>query len=339
MQNNEAYVGSSCPRVIVRYLLEHGAQSEDIKAIIEEDLDELDSAEFRLPITRLLALWDYALEYSNEPALGLKLGCRYEEEEVGLVGHIFFSNATIEDALKQYQRYFSITNENMKVELKPGNDKVRLRYLCLTPDYYCQADIERTLAAGITRTREHLKQALPLDYVSFEHAPPDYANDYQEVFKCPVKFSCKHTEIVFSQKYMDFRLPHKSSFLQKVLSTHLDTLLSKISGKDSFKDRVSKLVLKRLSSDSIDAEQIAKKLNMSRNTMYRKLSNEGVSFHELVDALRKDKAIRYLKEGNYSLSQIAFLLGFSELSAFSRAFKRWTGLAPGKYLSNPDKAP
>jgi len=70
---------------------------------------------------------------------------------------------------------------------------------------------------------------------------------------------------------------------------------------------------------------------MGRHTLYRKLKSEEQSFQELVEAVRKEKAIRYIKEKRDSLSEIAFLLGFSELSAFSRALKRWIGTSPAKY--------
>ena len=81
----------------------------------------------------------------------------------------------------------------------------------------------------------------------------------------------------------------------------------------------------------IDADTLAKQCHMSRQTLYRRLKKEGLGFHELVEEVRKDKAMRYVASDHYALGEIAFLLGFSELSAFSRAFKRWTGMAPAQY--------
>lgn len=330
--SSDIFVASSCPRMIVRFLEARNAPVSEIESILGDTIEALDSADFRVPITRHFDLWNYAIEFSKQSNLGLHLGTQYDDESVGLLGHIFFSNATIREALAQYQRYFLIGNEAMQVNLGVIGDYAHLEFICLEDELYCIPEIERITAAGITRSRAHLKHPLPLNYVSFQHPPPDYAGEYQSVFECPIKFSSKKTEVVFNKKYLDYRLPHKSSYLQKVLSSHLDTLLSKIKGKDKFEARVSKLITKRLANDSIEAEQIAKKLNMSRNTMYRRLTSEGISFHELVDKIRKEKAISYMEQGQYSLSQIAFLLGFSELSAFSRAFKRWTGFSPGKYL-------
>lgn len=331
MPLSETYVGSSTPRVIVRYLLSKGFLTSPIEARLKAPVTALESEDFRLPFKHYLKLWEHAIKVTDDPALGLKLGCRFDEEEIGLVGHIFFSNATLQNAIKQYQRYFSITNEAMRVELVTEASKAKLRFQCLETELYCIPDIERTIAAGITRARQQIEQTLPIDYISVQHKRPSYGACYQQLLSCPIEFSAEHTEIVFDVKYLTFRLPHKSSSLQKVLSKHLDSLLSKISAKHSTSSQVAKLIKKRLATDAIDSEQIARKLNMSRQTLYRKLNSENISFHELVEQVRKERALHYLTQEQYSLSQIAFLLGFSELSAFSRAFKRWTGVSPGKY--------
>lgn len=324
-------VSASSPRVIVHYLLEYGIPESDIQSLIHTELEALESPDFRLDIDKYFDLWAFALSQTGQEDLGLSLGTRLNDDEVGLLGHIFFSNATIEKALSQYQRYFSVTNEAMTVSIEREEKMVHVRFHCSVDELYCIQDIERTLAAGVSRTREQLGQKLPIEKISFIHQEPRYKDRYSEVFACPVFFAQEHTEIVIDEKYLSYRLPGRSSYLQKLITRHLETLMRKISRKDKLSDRVRALVSKRLARDSIDAEHIAKKLNMSRNTLYRKLSTEEVSFHELVEDVRKSKAIRYMESGKYSLSEITFLLGFSELSAFSRAFKRWTGSSPAKY--------
>ena len=326
------YVSSSSPNAIVRFLRSIDISDTVISQILTSSIEALDNVDFRLPIDDYIKLWEFAIEASDCPELGLRLGASIDEEDIGILGHIFFSNANIRQALEQYRRYFCIANDCMDCELFEANGKVHLSYQCKYPQYYCVQDIERTIAAGICRTRDHLGRSLPLEYIAFEHSEPDYSEVYHEIFGCPVEFSSPTTEIVFDKKYLDFKLPHRSSYLQKVLAKHLESLLGKLKGKHSFRLEVEKVIRKRLSKSAVDANQIAKQLNMSRNTMYRKLAQEGLTFQDLVDGVRKQKATEYLAESKYSLSQIAFLLGFSELSAFSRAFKRWTGLSPAKYL-------
>lgn len=330
-------VGSSSPRVICRYLLEHQAPVLALEKILNTDIDALESADFRLSLRRYHALWDYAVKHTEQEDIGLCIGQRTQEDDIGLVGHIFFNNATIDAALRQYQRYFSITNEGMRVQLTVNDTHATLSYLFDDASIYCIPDIERTIAAGICRTKDVLKRAAPISHICFSHAQPTYLSSYETLFKCPIKFSQPTCAIVFDKKYLQYRLPNRSSYLQKVLSKHLDTLLNALSRKSSVKHKVIALIEKRLSKDAIDAEKIATKLNMSRNTLYRRLQDEEVSFHELVDEVRKTKALEYLAQNQLALSQIAFLLGYSELSAFSRAFKRWTGMSPAKYLETQNQ--
>ena len=144
-------------------------------------------------------------------------------------------------------------------------------------------------------------------------------------------FDQPHCAIAFKKSFLDFKLPKRNPYLHKVLTRHVESLLNKIRPKKSLSDQVKQIVSKQLPKGDVDAEMVASTLCMSRHTLYRKLKNEGHAFQELVESVRKEKAIRYIKEKRYSLSEIAFLLGFSELSAFSRAFKRWTGTSPAKY--------
>jgi AraC-like DNA-binding protein len=333
----DVYVSSSSPRVICHYLLEQRVSQDKLEAIIHAPIESLDSENFRLAIEHYNHLWEYALNISQKPNLGLLLGCRKNDDEIGLLSHIFFSNATIEKALNQYQRYFCVTNENVSIDLVLDENTVQIQFICKQKEFYSLYDMERTLAAGVTRTRERVTKKLPLLEAGFQHCAPAHKESYEKVFHCPIKFSQPCCYLTFDKKYLSYRLPHRSSYLQKVLSKHLDTLLSAVTKKKTFPEKVEALIAKRLSTDSIDAAHISKQLNMSRNTLYRKLQNEGLAFHELVDKVRKRRALELLESQNHSISHIAFLLGFSELSAFSRAFKRWTGSSPAKYLEQITK--
>jgi AraC-like DNA-binding protein len=182
------------------------------------------------------------------------------------------------------------------------------------------------------RIKEHLNQktGIALDEVHFQHQNTS-STLYHKVFQCPVLFNQPYSALVFKKKYLDYVFPQKSAHLFNFLITHLEKLLSKIKKEEDFKSRVFHLIDKSLANGTIDAENIANLVHMSRHTLYRRLKAEGVSYHELVDEVRKNKAFALLKAKQHTLSEIAFLLGFSELSAFSRAFKKWTGQSPAKY--------
>lgn len=330
-KKKKLFVSSSAAKSLSGYLLDEGMSEEQIENTLGQTISSLEEAEARLPVLEYHELWKQALEFTENPALGLELGAKPRNEEMGLVGHIFFNNATLGDALKQYERFYALVNEGMHIELKEMGELVKLEYICDVEDAYCIQDMERTLAIAMHRAKEYISSSLSIEYVGFQHDQPDYYDKYLDIFSCPVKFNQPSTHLVFKKKYLDFKLPKRSSYLHLVLTRHIESMLKRFRPKASLTDKVKSLVEKKLAKDSVDAEHIAERLHMSRNTLYRKLKQEGMSFHDLVDQVREKKALEYLNENKHSLSEIAFLLGFSELSAFSRAFKRWTGESPAKY--------
>ena len=147
----------------------------------------------------------------------------------------------------------------------------------------------------------------------------------------PVEFSQPTCFVAFDSAYLNFELPQRNPFLHQALTRHVETLLRKLQVRRKVSQQVRKILEKQLSREDLDIVIVAEQMAMSRQTLYRKLKQEEVSFQELVEDVRRIKALGYLNVGKYSLSEIAFLLGFSEQSAFSRAFKRWTGKSPAQY--------
>ncbi len=332
--NNAIYVSPSSPKSIAEHLEKEGIALDKIESTIGCSIEDLSTIDYRVPIQNYHALWDLAIESTSEPAIGLAIGSQVHKDDMGLLGHIFFNCATLGEALLQYERYYSVINEGMHVEVIESDDLVHLNYCCDDVDAYHIADMERTLAVSVTRARQWISKNLKIEYVGFQHPRPKHVQRYEDVFPCPVYFEQTNSCLVFQRRFLQFRLPNRSSYLYKVLIKHVDGILGRINPRRPISQRVRKLVRSRLARDGVESEKIANKLNMSRNTLYRRLKHEGTSFHDLVDEVRKDQAQRYLIEGKHNLSEIAFLLGFSELSAFSRAFKRWHGCAPGNYLNS-----
>jgi AraC-like DNA-binding protein len=332
------YVNSSTAKKLASYLRQKGLNSNAIETVLACTLNDLDDVEHRIPMTHYHALWTLALEYTHEPALALILGSKPFQDEMGLVGHIFFNNDTLKAALKQYERYYALVHEGMHIEVETDAKFAYINYICDTSEVYSRSDMEYTLAISIYRATLHLRDGIEIEHISFQHSPPSYASRYKKVFPCPVRFDHEHCSIVFKKQYLDFKLPKRSSYLHQILTRHIEALFKKIRPEETLTDKVINLVEKKLAKDKIDAQHIADKLCMSRHTLYRKLKQEGLSFHDLVDQVRKDKAFHYLNLNKRSLSEVAFLLGFSELSAFSRAFKRWTGVSPAKYIKQNVKS-
>lgn len=330
-KESEITVNASSARSLSGYLLKKGCAKQALEKKTGLQLDELDQPDHRIPLSTFHALWDTAESFTKDPAIGLHIGENSNTDEMGVVGHIFFNNVTLGDALTQFERLYSLVNAGMRVEFYVDDDFAYLNYHCESPEYYSRANMDRTMAISVARARSLIHATLKMEYVAFAHPEPGYADEYHRIFQCPVKFDQPYCSIVFKKQFLEFELPKRNPYLHQVLTRHVETLLNKIRPKKSLSDQVKQIASKQLPKGDVDAEKIAAKLCMSRHTLYRKLKSEGHAFQELVESVRKEKAIRYIKENRYSLSEIAFLLGFSELSAFSRAFKRWTGTSPAKY--------
>ncbi len=173
-------------------------------------------------------------------------------------------------------------------------------------------------------------QRILLEQATFSYARPDHGAEYDLLFSCPLEFSARQSSLVFHSRYLDRPLLQDERTLKHFLQRSPADLLARPDDGNSLSSRLRRL-LSRDSSRWPDLEAVAAHLNISPQTLRRHLREEGTSFQGLKDQLRRDIAIYHLSRSDLSLQQIAEQLGFSEPSAFHRAFKKWTGLTPGAY--------
>jgi AraC-like DNA-binding protein len=141
-------------------------------------------------------------------------------------------------------------------------------------------------------------------------------------------FGSSMNAILFGEELLSVRLPQPNQYVSSLLTERAEALLEKLEDSKSMRGRVESLLIPILHTGEADMETIASKLALSRQTLFRKLKAEGVTFEQVLDELRHKLAREYLNGKNSSVSETAYLLGFSDPAAFSRAFKRWTGASP-----------
>ena len=134
--------------------------------------------------------------------------------------------------------------------------------------------------------------------------------------------------ILFGEELLSVRLPQPNQYVSSLLTERAESLLEKLEDSKSMRGRVEKLLIPILHTGEAKIETIARKLALSRQTLFRKLKAEGVTFEQVLDELRHELALEYLNGRNVSVNETSYLLGFSDPAAFSRAFKRWTGASP-----------
>lgn len=173
-------------------------------------------------------------------------------------------------------------------------------------------------------------QRIRLEEATFTYAQPAHISEYDLLFPCPRRFTAGRTSLLFHARYLSMPLLQDERTLKQFLQHSPADLLARPDGGDSLTSQIRRL-LGRDCAHWPDLDAVASQLHISPQTLRRHLREEGSSFQELKDHLRRDLAIYHLGRDELTIQQIAEQLGFSEPSAFHRAFKKWTGLTPGAY--------
>ncbi|MFE8073234.1 AraC family transcriptional regulator [Marinobacteraceae bacterium S3BR75-40.1] len=174
-------------------------------------------------------------------------------------------------------------------------------------------------------------QGIALEEAYFDYPFPPHGDEYRGLFHCPLKFEQSMTGLRFHKRYLKMPIIRDELEMKRFLETSPADLLARPDDRNSHTAQIRAIIGKDFSSQMPDFETIALKLNMSPQTLRRRLRDENTSFQEIKDNLRRDAAIYYLSRGEEAINDIAYKVGFTEPSTFHRAFKKWTGVTPGAY--------
>jgi AraC-like DNA-binding protein len=199
---------------------------------------------------------------------------------------------------------------------------------------------ESSFARIICVGRRMPGEAKFLREVHVTHPAPTYRAEYDRIFQVPVVFDSGQNALVMSEdeSWLNYRIALQPKYLFGVLSERTELLLKELESSKSTRGRVESLLMPVLHTGDVSMDSIAGKMGVSRPTLFRRLKEEGVTFEKVLDELRYKLASSYLEGKRASVNETAYLVGFSEPAAFSRAFKRWTGTSPRamrKHLSLP----
>ena len=195
---------------------------------------------------------------------------------------------------------------------------------------------EATIASIAAISQEVSTTPFRASEIYFRHATPATTEAHEGHFRCPVRFGSERDALLISRESMLAPNQLGDPGLVRFFDTHLDDEVSKLDGDVTLEHRVRKKISRTLSQGIPTLSEIATQLGMSGRTLQRRLSDRGYSFQALVDESRRELAERLLRETSYPLAEVSFLTGFSEQSAFNRAFKRWAGQTPRSFRLKAD---
>lgn len=278
-----------------------------------------------------IALWHHAQNTIKEPCLGLSAGRdTWHPSQMGTLGYAWLASATLESAFQRLSRFQQLVTNAYEVKIDKTDRlcTVSIQYSKSNPAF--QARSESIIATLLSMCRMNFGNALEVQAVAFVHCAPKQYDKYLEIFACSPEFGSSNDSISFLLADVTRKLPSANHIFAEMMDQSIIKTLNKLE-KNSIVSQVKAKIVEQLSCGKVTEEGIASQLNMSKRKLQLKLSDEGVHFKSLLDDIRAGMAREYLNENSHCLSEIAFQLGFSEVSSFSRAFKRWMGVSPGQY--------
>jgi len=265
----------------------------------------------------------------KDDCLGFTLARDHDPREIGLLYYVIASSRTLGEALKRLARYSKVTNEALVFEYREGNRlTIRLSYSGV-PRHSDKHQIEFCMFGLLRICRMLTGQNLVPQYFCISHHRSSVTSEMARFVGTKVEFGADSDEFALNLDARELPLIHSDPYLNDLLLKYCEAALANKRGDRShLRTRVENAISTMLPHGRVLAEDVARSLGMSNRTLARKLSDEGLNFTEILQQLRHDLAVRHLNDRKLHVSKIAWLLGFHEVSAFTHAFKRWTGKTP-----------
>lgn len=299
--------------------------------------DQVDDPDGRIPGEAVGALWQEALVRSQDADLPLRVAQAVPFGAYRVIDFLAASAATVGEGLTRVARYFPLINSAIELRIIHAPDLVRVVLIDpRNPAGVPRPYAEYALAVTVLHCRRAAGVEWPLAEVGFAFPRPASSATHERVFGCPVFFSRSDTELALSGRVWNSPSASASSELLRVLEQHADVMVSTLRHAEPVKQRVVRVLTEELRGADPSLANVARRLGLSERTLQRRLRDEGSSFADVLDETRKHVAGQYMQKKGFALTEIAYLLGFSEQSAFSRAFQRWHGLPPSRYLRGSD---
>ena len=287
--------------------------------------------EERLSVRSQITLLDEAAIALKDDCLGFTLARDFDLREIGLLYYVMASSQTLGDALKRVARYSKITNEALVIGYREGNRLIISLSYSGVPRHSDRHQIEFCMFAVIRICRVLTGQNLVPQHFSIAHHRSGGISEMARFVGTKVEFGAETDEFALNVDARELPLIHSDTYLNDLLLKYCEAALADRRGDMSqLRTRVENAISSMLPHGRVLVGDVARSLGMSERTLARKLSDEGLNFTEILQHLRRDLAVRYLDDRKLHVSKIAWLLGFQEVSAFTHAFKRWTGKTPSQ---------
>jgi AraC-like DNA-binding protein len=334
---SELTIAAGVARALLDLATSRGADRTTLlrrSCIVEADLRD---REGRLPFDRYVALMRAGEELCGDPALALHFGESVPLTELSIGVAVGGYSQSMTESLALINRYARLIVEvegssaDRRFEMIPEGGRLWLVDTRRNPNEFPELT-ESTFARMVCTARASLGARYVVHEVHFTHPEPAYRGEYDRIFQAPVVFASNRNALLVDAAWVSMPPPFSSRPVFELLRARSEELLGQLEQSKSYRGRVEAALGPMLHTGEAGMQRVAHALGLSRQTLFRRLKSEGVTFEKVLDHLRHRLALEYFDKPGASVSEAAYLLGFSEPAAFSRAFKRWTGSNPAAEL-------
>jgi AraC-like DNA-binding protein len=290
--------------------------------------DQLRDPDARIPLSAVERIWRATAARSSDPLLGLRLGATVQTRQLGLVGYTLVFSRTLGAALGRLARYSRIVSDALVVELGGDADATWIR-LDVQPSLRAfRPAADGRLAAVVTMCRELVGAPIAPLAVQFPYRRPDDVREYEKFFRAPLEFGALSTAFLLTRDDLARPVVWSDDALTGYLEQLAGQVLRELGAERTISDQVRRVLWRELSEGVPDLSRSARWLGMSTRTLQRRLRDEKTTFAAVLADLRQEMARPLLRDGRLAVSEVAFLLGYEDVTSFQRAFRQWLGVSP-----------
>ncbi|MFP2957807.1 AraC family transcriptional regulator ligand-binding domain-containing protein [Myxococcus sp. 1LA] len=327
--------GTALGHQMLGFARSRGFGEGDVLRIMQTDRRTLSDPDARLSFGPALQFWEHVVRTLGDSSVPIQFAEMISPDNLGVVGFAAITSTSVREGIHRAVRYYALLADTARIQLTEVEEGLRLEFIRASAPGLGMRVMNENSIASILHV---IRLASGIDFapveVAFRHAAPTPAAAHRRFFRM-VRFGADWEGLIVPTDVLG-RAPvgtktPMGSFFERYATTQLRTLRA----SQTFTDRVRASILELLSEGAPRMAAVAQRLGTTERTLRRRLDEEQVSFSELIDDVRKTAARNHLMDPRTSVSDLAFLLGFSEVSAFSRAFKRWYGTSPRTFRQRP----
>lgn len=328
-------------QAVLRAAGRRGLDPDELLAKVGLDPNKVRDPYELVPIDREDALWREVYARTGDQAFGLEAAQAIDRGSFLALEYVVRTSQTLGEGLRVLERFARLLHGHRPYELRsePDGSAVLAYRDSHDGDVHAALLCDFALAAVVLICRDATGVDWSPRRVRFRHEKPNHVRPYRALFRAPVEFGCDETAIELDPEVLSTPMTEADPALQAVLQHYLEADLETRDPSVTLEHAVRVAIGRSLPKQDAELDAVAEVLGVSPRVLQKRLQRVGTSFQEQLDRVRESLAKRYLVQPGISMAGTALLLGYSDATAFHRAFKRWTGLTPGDYRRRARGAP